>query len=237
MIRSSLRFASAALALAAFISLPSPGRAADYTPPPAPELRPSDWSGPFIGGLAAVSCMETHYIPSQGPDPDLNGCGWLGGVIAGWNYQVGNWVLGLEGDASWGGLHGENSLDAVEYDVDLFATARARVGWLASEETLIYITGGVAWLDGTMDALVGPDSVPQSDSQTHFGWTVGGGMEHAFTDSFHGRLEYLFASFNDKDYDLSVPGQCAVPCIADLKFDEFHAVRVALTWNFGAIFR
>lgn len=232
----SARFSLAA-AVAAFLVGPAPAIAADYVPPPPPpELRPALWTGPYIGGAGGVSCMESEYVPSEGPDPDLNGCGALGGVVAGWNYQMGGIVLGVEGDVSWGGRHGENHLDAVNYDVDLFATVRGRVGWLATDQTLFYATGGAAWLDGTMKGLVGPASVPKSDSQTHFGFVVGGGIEHAFTPNLHGRLEYLFASLDKQDYDLTVVGQCTPPCIAKLDLDEFHVVRVGLTWNFGGLF-
>jgi outer membrane immunogenic protein len=86
-----------------------------------------------------------------------------------------------------------------------------------------------------MDALVGPFSLPASDTRTHFGFVVGGGIEHAFTPNFHGRLEYLYGSFNDKTYDLSV-STCGTPCFADLDFDQLHLVRASLTWNFGGLF-
>lgn len=235
MIQSRPRLTLAAVAFAAVVAAPASGLAADYAPPPAPELRQADWSGPFLGGIGALSCMETHYIPSTGPDPDLNGCGGMGGLIAGWNYQVGDWVLGIEGDAAWGGHNAENNLDAVDYDIDFLGTVRGRVGWLASDQTLLYVTGGAGWLKGTMDALVGPASVKQKDTKTHFGWLIGGGVEHAFTDYFHARLEYLYGQFDDKDYDLTVPGSCSPKCIADLDFEELHMIRLGLTFNFGAL--
>jgi len=233
------RFVLAAIALAASVlSAPVTAMAADYSapPPPEPELRRSDWTGPYLGGIGTIGCMETHYIPSSGPDPDLSGCGYMGGVVAGFNYQIDRWVLGVEGDYSWGGKTSHNLLDAVDYKIDGLGTIRGRVGWLATDETLFYATGGVGWLTGTIDALVGPNSDPESDKRTHFGWLVGGGIEHAFTPNIHARLEYLFGSFNKKVYDLTVPGVCGTPCFADLDFEELHMVRLGVTWNFTGLF-
>lgn len=237
MSESSPRITLAALAFTAMLAAPVAGLAADYMPPPppAPELRRSDWSGPYLGGVGAVTCMDTYYVPSVGPDPELNGCGGMGGVVAGWNYQMDDWVLGIEGDAMWGGRNAKNSLDAVKYNNDFLGTVRGRVGWLASDSTLLYVTGGVGWMQGTMNALVGPKSIPQKDTKTHFGWLVGGGMEHAFTDYFHGRLEYLYGHFGDKKYDLTVPGTCAPSCIVDFDYKHLHMFRIGLTWNFGAL--
>ena len=31
-----------------------------------------------------------------------------------------------------------------------------------------------------------------SDSPWVYGWTAGGGLEHAFTQNFSGRIEYLY---------------------------------------------
>ena len=40
-------------------------------------------------------------------------------------------------------------------------------------------------------------SSQQSDSQWVYGWTVGGGLEHAFSDNFSGRIEYLYVDLDD----------------------------------------
>jgi outer membrane immunogenic protein len=229
----------AGAALAATISSPI-ARAADLPPPPPPqqvvEIRESiaDWTGGYFGGVVGGNCMETTYIPSAGPDPDLNGCGFAGGLVTGVNYQVNRAVIGLEGDWTFGTRTGVNQLDAVKYKIDYQASIRARAGWLATDATLIYATGGVGWMRGTMDALVGPGSVPMSDKKTHFGFVVGGGLEHAFTSNLHGRLEYLYANYNTKRYDLDVPGACGVvACKADLDASSVHSVRVGLTYNFS----
>ncbi len=234
MLKRICLFTASALALGAVALGIDQAKAADLPPPP---IRPSiDWTGFYVGGVAGVACQETYYIPNIGPDPDLNGCGFMGGVVGGYNYQIGNFVVGVEGDYSWGDDTGKQQLDAVWYEIDNFATIRGRLGWLPTAETMIYATFGYGWLEGTMDALVGPASLPASDTKSHEGWVVGGGVEHAFTPYLHGRLEYLYASLDDKVYNLTNPGCPAAPCLADLDFEELHIIRAGLTFNFGGWF-
>ena len=56
----------------------------------------------------------------------------IGGVHAGYNWQSGARVFGVEGDVSFG--------DGVDY----LASARARLGY-ARDNLLLYVTGGVAF--------------------------------------------------------------------------------------------
>ncbi len=89
-------------------------------------------------------------------------------------------------------------------DTDLsfnnIATLRARAGF-ALDNTLLYVTGGLAAVDMEFGAvMVQP---PQSDSQWVYGWTAGGGLEHAFTQNFSGRIEYLYVDLHDTDFSMT----------------------------------
>jgi len=259
------------LALATFISsaAASTAMAADLAPPPppapAPEIRSSitDWTGPYIGAVVGGTCMDTDFnttttytVSSGGEtapaptsnDPALNGCGVSGGILAGFNYQIGNAVMGLEGDFTWGqdktGDHHDTTSAGDKigeyYNIKWQTSLRARAGWLMNNDTLLYVTGGPSWLKGEMqDILTG-----QKDENTHFGYTIGGGLEHAFTDNIHIRAEYLFSSYKTKDYG---PYNCSA-CVDDVaggdavnedsstiahhSLDAIHTFRVGLTWNF-----
>jgi opacity protein-like surface antigen len=225
---------AAAAGIAVLLCGPAGALAADLPPPPPPPEIRSDWSGPYIGGAMAAACMETTYAVSTGADPELNGCSFAGGVLGGYNFQVSdNFVVGVEGDYMWGRQNAYNRLDQVHYAIDGVATVRGRVGYL-DYDTLFYATAGVGWLNGSMDALVGPKSLSGHDKGTHTGFVVGGGIEHAFTPELHARIEYLYGAFNNQDYDLSV-STCSPTCIVDLDFRHLHMVRAAVTWNFGSM--
>ncbi len=253
------------LALSAFMvsTAASIAAAADLPPPPpapAPQIRATaaDWTGPYFGGVIGGTCMDTDTAvgivdltantPSAPQDPALNGCGVSGGLVGGFNYQFGNVVAGLEGDFTWGsdktGQHtdvtGAGDLIGEYYNVKWMASIRPRVGWLMNDDTLFYVTGGPAWMKGEMEDII----TSQKVSKTHFGYAIGGGMEHALTENIHLRAEYMFSSYNKKDYVFTCPGGgagCADPngdgddgyrATARNDMDQFHTFRIGVTWNF-----
>ena len=207
-------------------------------PPPPPDLRPavSDWSGLYIGGFGGVGCLEAHYVPPPpAVDPNMGGCAGMAGVFGGYNHQLGNWVLGIEGDYGWafdGHLSYAPPPEATNYFIDDLATVRGRLGWLANDSTMIYVTGGYGWLGTTFDGLVGPAADFVSTSRTLGGWVAGGGLETALTDNLYMRAEYLYGRFEDASYDIST-GACAPACIVDMEVDDYHSFRVGLSYKFS----
>ena len=82
------------------------------------------------------------------------------------------------------------------------------------DRTLIYATGGLAFADFEVQAKArvtttligsGATSISQSqssDGQTVYGWTLGGGFEHAFTPNLSAKVEYLYVKLDrNEDFD------------------------------------
>jgi len=230
-------FTAAVIGLSALVGSTGLGQAADLLPP---TMRPAyaDWTGLYIGGFGGFGCLEANYIPPYvSVDPNVAGCVGLFGVYGGFNYQVGSLLLGAEGDygrALDGHLAFAGGEEQTDYSLDALATARGRIGWLPSESTLIYITGGAGWLDTTFDGLVGPYSRPKSASETLFGWVVGGGIEAALTPHIHVKAEYLYGAFDDGEYDLTT-SECRPKCVVDMNVDDLHTFRVGLSYNFTGV--
>jgi outer membrane immunogenic protein len=65
---------------------------------------------------------------------------------------------------------------------------------------LFFVTGGWAWAD-VSGTLVAPDSSGFTVDTTVDGWTLGGGLDYAFTDNFIGRIEYRHYDLEDTDLD------------------------------------
>jgi outer membrane immunogenic protein len=165
------------------------------------------WSGFYLGVNAGYGWSNNDSDVIDLVDEDDDG-GFIGGAQVGYNYQIGSFVVGLEGDIQYIDFGSTRFRDADlvlrEAGIDdWFGTARARAG-VAFGQALIYGTGGFAFAD---DAN---------------GWTVGGGVEYAFTNNLSAKIEGLYVNLdNDDDF----PG-----------FDgetDFGVVRAGLNFRFG----
>ena len=172
------------------------------------------WTGFYVGVNAGYgwNANDSIVIGAERFDLDDDG-GFVGGAQAGYNYQIGSFVVGLEGDiqyADFGGddrfdFDGDGILDDDFNTSDWFGTVRARAG-VAFDRALIYATGGFAFADNAT------------------GWTVGGGLEYAFTNNLSAKIEGLYVNL---DQDDNFPG-------LDLDNDaEFGVVRAGLNFRFG----
>ncbi|MBW8854370.1 MAG: porin family protein, partial [Bradyrhizobium sp.] len=77
-----------------------------------------------------------------------------------------------------------------------FATMRGRAGY-AMNNVLFYVTGGLAYGGGRVDFA------GVSESQNHFGWTFGGGVEVGLTPTWSAKAEYLYVRLEDRSYVLT----------------------------------
>ena len=64
---------------------------------------------------------------------------------------------------------------------------------------MLYVKGGVAWTqdDFGLDCGNGCTAI-STPSQTRSGWTVGAGIEYAFTRDWSGKIEYDFMDFGTR---------------------------------------
>jgi outer membrane immunogenic protein len=117
---------------------------------------------------------------------DLSG-GVIGGT-AGFNWQTGQMVLGIEGDVDWSGVSGTivtNCAAGCATQNDWLGTVRGRVGY-SFDRFLPYITGGLAAgnIKATTPGFAGA-------TQTNLGWTIGAGLEAAIVGNWSAKAEYL----------------------------------------------
>ncbi|WP_243371184.1 outer membrane protein [Microvirga solisilvae] len=120
-------------------------------------------------------------------DSDDDGS-FVGGGQIGYNYQMGSFVLGVEGDLQWADFGSTTYVfptGTVTVDSDdWFGTVRARAG-VAFDRALIYATGGWAFTDNRN------------------GWVVGGGLEYAFTNNLSAKVEGLYVNLDEDDFDFA----------------------------------
>jgi outer membrane autotransporter protein len=151
--------------------------------PPMAVIEPVNWTGFYFGGFAGTGWGQTDWTfvgPSTGTSPRM--AGFLGGGEAGWNYQTGAFVFGVEADLALGGLFGGTScpnVGAQTFNVAApvplatagvgtnsftcnetlryMGTATARIGY-AWDRVLVFVKGGGAWIKDDYSAKCNFDS-------------------------------------------------------------------------------
>ena len=195
----------------------------------AEEPQVYDWSGIYLGVHAGYGWGDRDWDDDAGNFPDETFRYDLRGAVAGgqigFNFQIDNFVLGIEADGSWSDMRDtvvEFGFITAESEVEWLATVRGRAGF-AWDRFMIYGTGGVAFanVDTDVSAFFGDDS----DSATHTGWAAGIGIEGMITERISLKAEYLHADFGKEDFNYysSTDGR------ADLDVD---IVRLGVNWHF-----
>lgn len=212
-----MRTRKLALLAAAFsVSLAAPVLAADAIieqppEPPVAEVLPQTytWTGGYVGGYAEYKWGEFDALPANDAD------GFGGGAYGGYNWQSENIVYGVEADIGFSGA--DVSAGGFTAEQGLNGSVRARMGYDINP-FLVYATGGVAATQAEITTAAG------SDSNTHFGWTVGAGAEAFVTENVTTRVEYRYTDYQSEAYNL---GGATVSS----GFDD-HSVRLGIGLKF-----
>jgi opacity protein-like surface antigen len=208
------------LATSALLVMTAAASAADL-PMKGPMMAPAavySWTGWYVGGNiggggATTAFGDPCFYCSAGNT--TNGF-FTGGVQAGYNYQFGNGLVGIEADVNGNSLNNkflmggdDGSALRAGLKVDLSGTIRAR-GGLVMNNTLLYVTGGAAWANvrqtGTEvcnsifscseGAGIGsPTGITANSSHTLWGAVVGAGVEYAVSPNWTVGGEFLHTMY------------------------------------------
>ncbi len=183
-------FASVALAALASASVASaadlPRRNMTPSAPAYTSVPTFTWTG-FYAGVNAGYGWGTFTSGGKGLFGDAKG-GMIGGT-AGYNYQIGQLVLGVEGDTDWSSA--KNTIGVNTGKITNLSTLRGRVGF-AADRALVYATGGYA------GGQLKTNSDIASSTTWNNGWALGGGIEYAFLNNVSAKAEYLWTDLSSK---------------------------------------
>jgi len=227
---------------AAAILIVSPAVAADLSRPvlKAPMMPPAySWTGFYIGVNGGGAWGESRYdftgVGTTTGNFNISG-GFVGGTF-GYNWQVTNWVLGIEGDIDAADIKGSalcpNPSFTCAVKDEWLATVRGRLGFLVNPNWLIYGTAGLAvggFKHAYTETRPGVATRATTDSDTRAGWTAGGGVEYAFTRQWSLGVEYLYMDFGTSSLNEPVTGP--VPSSAATFDDKSHVVRAKVNYKF-----
>ncbi|MGE9268982.1 MAG: outer membrane protein [Verrucomicrobiales bacterium] len=88
-----------------------------------------------------------------------------------------------------------------ERTLDHLATLRLRAGYLVTDRTLVYLTGGLAYGDPEYQFNSNnPNRVSSGDNDGDFGFVLGAGLETRLNQNWSLTLEYLYTNFGDGDF-------------------------------------
>jgi len=198
-----------------------------YKAPPAGVLPAAyDWTGFYIGGHVGYGFGRTNWRDAAGLNASSTPNGFLGGGQVGYNYQIGQFVLGVEADGSGSGIKGGTTVmgAAINNNVDWTSTVTGRAG-MAFDRWLVYGKGGVAFA-GDRFSTNRYTPVTKEVTDTRVGWTVGGGVEYAFAPAWSAKLEYNYMDFGTRAVSFA-PG-------TSTNIDEqVHAVKFGINYKFG----
>jgi len=216
-----------ATAVFAVVTAISTASAADlaarpYTKAPPALVEVYNWTGFYIGGNVGYSwgrSRDTSTLTNTAGTvlftsidrSDLNGV--VGGGQIGYNWQVQNWVWGLEADIQGTDEHGSRAFTcptaictpsaiilvapgpavpvSLNQKLEWFGTVRGRAGVLVTPKVLLYATGGLAYGEVKSTETVGV-LTGFSNSDIRVGYTVGAGVEGVIGGNWTAKLEYLY---------------------------------------------
>jgi len=208
------------LASAGAMALAGTAFAADlptHAPPPVYVAPVFSWTGFYVGGQLGYDwgndnsnlAVFVATVPPTflGSTRSTQVSGAIGGAHLGYNWQINQFVLGVETDVDSTNLNGHevNPLgvtpggvfipipltDKVRSTIE--GSFRGRIGW-AWNNWLFYGTGGVAFTDFTSNYQFA--SILTDDrTSTRVGWTAGGGIEWAFNNNWIFGVEYRYSDF------------------------------------------
>lgn len=161
------------------------------------------WTGFYVGLNAGVGWSDSRDVVVTGPTPGSSGVltggggdgAFVGGGQIGYNWQSGSIVYGLETDIQYVDAGGSVAWGPYTWwargddDGAYLGTVRARLGY-AIDRTLIYITGGLAYGGLNSNPLTG-------NNTSNTGWTIGGGVEYAFTNNWTIKIEGLYVDLSE----------------------------------------
>ena len=200
-----------------------------YTKAPPPPVVVYNWTGFYIGGNVGYSWGRSRddsaltntagtVLFATSDRSNLNGV--IGGGQIGYNWQMQNWLWGLEADIQGSDEKGSRAFIcpvgtctlttfiigaavvpvpgpavpvALSQKIDWFGTVRGRVGILVDPRVLLYGTGGLAYGAVKSSEIVGAGAFGGfSNTDTRVGYTVGAGIEGAIGGGWSAKLEYLW---------------------------------------------
>ncbi len=252
------KIALGAAGLVAALGLSAPAAAADlgvapYTKAPSMIAAVYDWTGFYLGlnggGGSSHKCWDINNNGGAAVTAFREGChdatGGLVGGQAGYRWQAGGWVFGVEVQGDWADLKGRNAsvfnfgggfgAGAItnQTKVNALGLFTGQVGY-AWNNVLWYVKGGAAVTSDKYNGLLTASTsvVLDQGSEVRWGGAVGTGVEVSFAPNWSVGVEYDHLFMGNRNVTFSnVPGG-GVSRVDNIRQDvDMGTVRVNYRWG------
>ncbi len=250
----------ASAALAAFVSTSHAADLPTRKGPPAPVLPLFTWTG-FYAGVNAGYTLSDNKTNLIGYGTVLNtranagaltnsygtsSNGFIGGVQAGYNYQMGQFVAGVEADIDYNSSTKTSSTSATfaaipytntaKSQLNYLGTVRGRLGFTPIDRFLVFATGGLAYggVKETISFTGSPSTNGNfygSKNSTRAGYTIGAGIEYAVTTNWIVKAENLYYDLGKTNVTIS-DGQFAGTTATYKRNENGHIIRAGVNYKF-----
>lgn len=196
------------------------------------------WTGFYVGAHIGNAVSESTWKDAADLPPVLEpfsgsftGGGIVRGAQAGYNHQIGDLVLGIEGEGSFadidGGAQCARAHFACNTKVEALAALTARLGY-AFGDFLVYgkAGGGLAYEKLTMTPNPGTLwSDPWQSRHVRTGVALGAGVEYALSSAVSAKIEYNYLGFGNGWLDVVNAGGAR----ANVELDQsVHLIKLGL---------
>jgi lipid A 3-O-deacylase len=196
-------------------------------PAPVEDVPVANFSGLYVGAFAGYQHEFVDWFAATSISSVQNSAAW--GGYAGYNWQSGKGIFGVEIDASPATRAFTAGCDlpgtSCRAEIRGVYSARARFGWVI-DNVMIYGTGGVAlapWDSSVLD-LATAQKLDRA-SGVNYGVAVGAGIEYKPFERLGVRAEIMHYGIDG--WDLTLPGGAT----AASQFQSYVG-RVGVTWYF-----
>lgn len=168
----------------------------------------SDFTGPRVEAIVGYDSLRSGDDEDDGVDTGENEGdetvdGVVYGVAAGYDFDLGGVVLGVEGEfsESTGEQENDESVDGfsarIQTGRDLYVGGR--VGFPVTPSTLVYAKGG--YTNTSIEAAY-EDEVESFEFDSNVdGYRLGAGVEQKFGTNLYGKIEYRYSNYDSLDFD------------------------------------
>jgi outer membrane immunogenic protein len=219
--------------------------AADLTSAPAP-APPFSWTGFYIGGNIGGAWVQSDVTDTMFDLNFANGSNngrIIFGGQAGLNYQIGNFVIGVEGEWDWSVNNNTDNGVLIPAIGNILATSNdtwistvaARFGF-AVDHWLFYGKAGAGWVGNngfTITNTVTGESIAGSSSGTSAGWLAGAGIEWALTNNWTLKLEYDYLAVSTRSFTLPATADFLAGDTFTTTDHNFQMVKVGINYLFN----